>query len=205
MTMNRRGISFQLYKLTTGFETPVEPMLEDQAVLRLKRELSRSRFYVEFGSGGSTIMADELRVNTLSVEPDPFYAKAVRGGLKNGTVKIITPQIGPTGMWGYPIIKRPEFLAQALWRRYVMTPFSEPAFPDLVLVDGRFRVACAQATALEAKRRGAKATLLIDDYAGRPRYHSIEQFLGKPEMVGRLALFQVGNQTVPELGKIAID
>ncbi|PZP20592.1 MAG: hypothetical protein DI613_19845, partial [Kocuria rhizophila] len=37
----------------------------------------------------------------------------------------------------------------------------------------------------------APVTVLWDDYQGRPGYHAAEAFAGKPEMIGRMALFEL--------------
>jgi len=192
-------VNFQLFKLLKGFDTPVSPLMDPETIDRLTTELARAKFYLEFGSGGSTILADKMGVETLSVEGDPVYAKAVRKGLTGNTVRLITPRIGPTGVWGYPLLNHPRWLSQRLRRRYVAAPFREKRFPDLILVDGRFRVACALESARQANLRGVTANLIIDDYEGRPHYHVVEEFLGRPEMVGRAALFQIGTQSIPPL------
>ena len=66
--------------------------------------------------------------------------------------------------------------------------------PDVVLVDGRFREGCALAAAFLAEK---PLTLLFDDYAQRKQYHKVEEFLGRPEMTGRMARFEITPQPVP--------
>jgi hypothetical protein len=58
---------------------------------------------------------------------------------------------------------------------------------DLILVDGRFRVACACAAYLNLKDTGF---LLIHDYASRSHYHPIEQFYTKVEEIEDLCVFK---------------
>ncbi|WP_419738036.1 hypothetical protein [Ruegeria sp.] len=66
--------------------------------------------------------------------------------------------------------------------------------PDVVLVDGRFRVGCALATAFNIKR---PVTLLFDDYLHRPRMRAAEEFLKAPKFVGRMAIFDVEPLEIP--------
>ncbi len=39
--------------------------------------------------------------------------------------------------------------------------------------------------------------MLFDDYAPREQYHVAEEFLGPPEMTGRMARFDVAPMSVP--------
>lgn len=176
-----------------GFDIPQFPSLDPETLAFLTDRLRTSRSYVEFGSGGSTILADKMGVATVSVEGDKFFAKAVNKGLRGGTVTMLTPDIGMTGPWGWPIFKRLSKARLARWRSYVEAPFAH-AKPDLILVDGRFRVACA----LETARRVTRGTLIVDDYEPRPHYRQIEKYLGKPEMIGRAAVFTLSGQDVPQ-------
>ena len=198
---NRLGemISFLYVQRIRGFATPSEPSLDGPTSNRLRSELEKAGAYLEFGSGGSTILADRLNVPTVTIESDPYYARAVRKGLKNFSVEILTPDIGLTGPWGWPLFKRPTPKRLARWQQYARMPFEryDRSFPDVVLVDGRFRVACALETAWQAHRRGVRSTLIIDDYSMRPHYRTVEQAIGCPEMVGRAAVFAVGLRAVP--------
>ena len=84
--------------------------------------------------------------------------------------------------------------------RYVHAPFDQlkDAFPDLIFVDGRYRVACVLESARKAAEAHCKATVLLDDYESRPNYHVLEKHLGKPERIGRAASFMIGERSIPE-------
>ena len=75
------------------------------------------------------------------------------------------------------------------FRDYVHSPWRHGSLkPDLVLIDGRFRVACFLHSLLAA----APATpILFDDYTNRPHYHLVEEFCPIAETEGRQALFRV--------------
>lgn len=177
-----------------GFDPPGdEPWMDPEGAARFEAEIARASRYLEFGSGGTTVVADRLGVPTVSVETDRFYARAVAGKLRSGAVRQLAVPMGLTGEWGYPV-----FESRRKARRYVTAPFGDEPFPDFILVDGRYRVACALESARRAKARGARATLMIDDYAWRSSYHCVEDHLGTPEIAGRTALFTIGSQSVPE-------
>ena len=63
--------------------------------------------------------------------------------------------------------------------------------PDLVLVDGRFRVACFLYSLLHMKAGGV---ILWDDYTNRPEYHSVERFLKPVAYHDEMAVFQITGQ-----------
>lgn len=174
-----------------GFEAPGdEPFMDPEGVERFKTELAYATRYVEFGSGGTTVMADRLGIPTTSVESDRFYARAVASRLSSDCVKQVVVDLGFTGEWGSPLINSP-----AKGRRYVSAPW-EGEFPDLILVDGRYRAACALESARRAHQAGKTATLMFDDYGLRRHYHVVERSLGKPQMAGRTAIFQVGDRPI---------
>ena len=193
-------IHFFFVQRIRGFDTPTAPSLDRETLGRLTKELGHASFYLEFGSGGSTLLADRMGVRGVSVEGDPYYGAVVQKALRGGTMTVIMPNIGITGPWSCPLLKRPTRRRIARWRGYIQAPFARiEHFPDLILVDGRFRVACSLQSARQAHASGCRATLILDDYTYRPLYHQVEEYLGKPEIVGRAAVFEIGHQVVPEI------
>lgn len=150
---------------------------------------------LEYGSGGSTVLASEMPGKTIvSVESDPDWAQMMRDWFGDNPglspVDVIHADIGPTEEWGHPE-------TDAAWRKYPDYPlkvWDRDIAPDVVLVDGRFRVGCALATAF---RTAKPVTVLFDDYVDRKPYHRVEEFLGSPEVVGRMALFEVSPMAIP--------
>jgi hypothetical protein len=179
---------------TVGMAPPGEqPHMTDAVAARFREELARAALYLEYGSGGSTVMADRLGIPTLSVESDRYFARATAKVLSAGTsVRQVAADIGLTRLWGRPVVNSP-----AKGRLYVNAPFGEAGpFPDFILVDGRYRVACALECARRAFARGTSATLLFDDYQ-RACYRMAEHYLGPPEPVGDAAIFIIGAREPP--------
>lgn len=170
-----------------------EPYMPDAEVARFKDEISKASLYVEFGSGGSTVYASRLGIETISVENDPYYARVVAKRLMNGAVRQIIVQMGITGEWGIPVYPNARKAHE-----YVTAPWNDKSFPQFILVDGRYRVACALESARRAYLFGCTATLMFDDYVDRVYYHEIEKLLGKPEIIGRAAIFAIGKEKVLE-------
>jgi len=74
---------------------------------------------------------------------------------------------------------------------YVASPWRHQVKPDLVLIDGRFRVACFLHSLLNAE---PGTRIIFDDYNNRPHYHLVEEFCPTEEREGRQALFLVPDQ-----------
>ncbi len=188
---------FLFHRHFSGIVAPDEPDMEPELLESLVSLLSTSALYLEFGSGGSTIRAGRAGIPTVSVESDPYFARAMRKATAGfPDVAILYTDIGRTELRGFPLIKRPTPRRIDRWRNYIRRPFEhlsrQGRFPDLILVDGRFRRACALECARQALLTGATATLLFDDYRDRPNYHRVEPFLGTPLAMGRAALFRIG-------------
>lgn len=148
---------------------------------------------LEYGSGGSTVMAAEKpRTRVFSVESDKGWAVMMRAWFEENPpaegsqVDVIWSDIGETKQWGHPK-DTTEYLRYA---RYPLSVWDLDEFeqPDVVLVDGRFRPGCAMATALRTQK---PVRLFMDDYKKRKHYHRVEAYLGTPKMTGRMAEFEV--------------
>lgn len=190
-------LSFLYIQRTGGLSAPGDPHLDTETLEELRARLSKAEFYLEYGSGGTTVLADRMRVPTLSVESDRYYAEKVRKTLSaESSVTVLSPPMGVTKQWGWPL-----WAADRKGRIYVDAPYPHlgARFPDLILVDGRYRAACALELAQRAELHGARATIIFDDYRDRHHYHIVEEELGQPQMIGRSAMFHVGEKPVDPL------
>ena len=152
---------------------------------------ARASVILEYGSGGSTVMAAEMPgKRVLSVESDQAWVGMMDAWFgenppaQGSSVDVIWMDIGPTKEWGYPT----DPAQHQRYARYPLAIWDHPRFqqPDVVLVDGRFRTGCALATAVRTQK---PVILFMDDYARRKQYHRVESFIGKPKMTGRMAEF----------------
>lgn len=173
-----------------------EPAFDPETALWFRARIATCASYLEFGGGASTLLATDAGVPTVSVESDYRFAEALREAVPAGApVTVVVPSIGATEDWGYPLWIAPTSVRLRRWREYpacgIETLATLPAFPELILVDGRFRRACALHVAAAARARGERCEILFDDYAGRAHYHQVEQILGPPQMIGRSALFRI--------------
>jgi len=170
---------------------------DEDACQRFLSITEKCESYLEFGSGASTLYVARARKPYVSVESDRLFLDAVReriAGLERETspsanTTLLYADIGPTGPWGKPIL--PSFARPTKWSNYPHHPWrvlGNDYFADTILVDGRFRVACALAVIFYQKDR--PWTMLIDDYDERPHYREIERFANLLSMHGRMAEFK---------------
>ncbi len=168
--------------------------LPEREAAFVRDQYRAGRTILEYGSGGSTVLAAEGGSHVISVESDKAWADRLTEHLAGISDKALVHHvdIGPTGDWGVPI--RPRFYGS--FHRYALSVWDRPDFrqPDLVLIDGRFRAACLVAVMLRTTK---VTTVLFDDYTARPYYHGVERLAVKEEVVGRLARFTVTPAPIP--------
>ena len=194
----QRYCSFRWETRNAAIEIPDTPIFAPQDDLWFRDQLAKTEFYLEFGTGASTLLAAQAKVPTIAVESDPHFVEALKQALpQDHDTTVITADVGLTGAWGYPVFTRKTSKRLDGWRSYTSSAFdlltTKGRFPDFILVDGRFRAACALASAAHAAKQSVNTTIMFDDYAGRTFYHYVEKYLGKPEMMDRAAIFKIAN------------
>jgi len=142
----------------------------------LKRMLMENKVtdYVEYGMGGSTRFAGSIpsiqRITSVdtslewiqNVQRDP----EVKGGYDSGRIKLVHIDLGPLAEWGNPANED----RRDHWPEYCGVIHGVEPAPQLVYVDGRFRVSCV----LEAVGRlGTSAVIVVHDFWDRPQYHIV--------------------------------
>ncbi|MBB5693050.1 hypothetical protein [Muricoccus pecuniae] len=161
--------------------------------------------YLEFGLGGSTLAA--VRANfaqIVAVDTSLDWVVTarnhpeIRPRIDDNSAAILHADLGPVRGWGYPASRQDL----DRWPRYIAAPWREwsrrGAWPNLVYVDGRFRVACCLSVAL-ATGRGAgeggerePVRLLLHDVTDeRPSYRRVLEFFDIVQHVNSLYLLEV--------------
>ncbi|MBR0665570.1 hypothetical protein GXW71_14520 [Roseomonas hellenica] len=150
--------------------------MKPEEIALFKSLLACSRRYVEFGAGGSTVLAASLvKEAVTSVDSSKEWLDRVRQDCEAQKCPVsptlIHVDIGELKDWGYPrdTKRRPD------WPRYYswLGDSRDGALADLFLVDGRFRVA----SFLQVFLQGNPDSLIaIHDFANRPKYHVIHEF-----------------------------
>ncbi|MGG5821766.1 hypothetical protein [Falsiroseomonas sp. HW251] len=171
---------------------------------------SGRRRYAEFGTGGSTLLAIRQPFEALvGIESDSGWAEAVRQhpevapSVANGRASILHADIGPVAGWGAPVDRQPS----RAWMSYIASMWNEwhrrGSHPDLVMVDGRFRVACCLSVAMLHRMRGraeeeAPLVMLHDVSPRRPNYDLVFDFFALEARVGSLCVMSPRADTAPE-------
>lgn len=189
-------LRFLWVQRVTGFTISGAPEFEAACIPFFLNLLTTTACYLEFGAGGSTVLAAMNGAPFVSVESDGVFLAAVKkkvksiGKMDESKQTYINAKIGLTEAWGAPVLKRATPERVRKWKRYPQAPWAalqDKPGPVLVLVDGRFRVACALSAARHLE--GKEARILIDDYEERDHYRVVERHLEVKERCGRMALF----------------
>jgi len=162
-----------------------------------KKKLKQSNLYLEFGSGNSTIEAEKLNKNYYSIESDKnFYNYIIK---KINKKKISFIDFGVVGFYSNPlkynynkfkISKKAESYCSNILKNFL----KKKIYPDLILVDGRFRVLAALYVYKFFLNKKKNFTIIIDDYfekfnnvLGRKHYHILNKFFNIKK-VGRFGV-----------------
>ena len=148
-----------------------------------EKNLNKSKFYYEFGSGSSTLKADQLNIRFVSIELDKSFFNLIQKKLTKKNVQYIP--IGPVGEFSYPLFKNKKKIFNYI--NFIEFFFKNMDYPDLILVDGRFRVACCLNLLRFLDNEQLDTILLIDDFKDRNHYKILYEYFNI-KLVGRMAL-----------------
>ncbi len=159
----------------------------------VKSQYNQATTILEYGAGGSTLLAAELGKNIISTESSSEWMIELMGAYKelnySGNIIPIYSDIGPTKSLGYP----KDSSKWRNWPNYATRAWhyckEHNIDPDLVLVDGRFRVSCFLASCIHIRK---PTRILFDDFVDRPHYHLVKEIATQSETIdNRLAVFDV--------------
>ena len=136
--------------------------------------------YFEFGSGGSTNLAAYYNLKKIySVESDAKWHNKLKNTI-TGNITYLTVDLNSTS-FGYP---GPGTTVED-WKKYIQAYKSEYN-ADIILIDGRFRVACAFDIFAKIKD---DTLVLFHDYKGREVFYILENYYIKAKTWDSLAAF----------------
>lgn len=174
--------------------SPSRPALTFPPEIRktVREYYQNSSCILEYGSGGSTVLASELPNKVIfSVESDFKWTQNLESFIASSPLtqshpRLLHANIGETRAWGHPANTNS-------WRsfsNYPLLPWKSmaPHSPDIILIDGRFRSACFIACAFSIRK---VTTILFDDFVER-RYKEITAAISEPSaLIGRMAIFEL--------------
>lgn len=174
-------------------ESPALPHLEEAGLAAFERYAAAAHCYIEYGAGGSTLHAVRMGVrHVVSVDSSKDWIDAVDKHLPSGAqVDLLYCNIGQVGAWGHPASNE----GVNAYHAYMVAPWKivqeKLLDPQLIFIDGRFRVACFLYSLVCAS---SGTTILFDDYMTRKHYHVVEEFCPRRGNFGRMAVFCVEKQ-----------
>lgn len=171
------------------FPLPDAPFMSPAERNLFKKSLKKAQHYFEFGSGGSTVWAVKEGLLVKGVESDAKWVNALKDRLGE-KCQVEAVDIGPTKEWGFPV----SMQQASKFPAYSKAIHQHQQAFDLILVDGRFRVACAMAAIqhiLEHSEEPQEARIFIHDFWNRPQYHAVLEFLDVVEKAETAGLFKV--------------
>jgi hypothetical protein len=159
-----------------------KPHLFGDEEILLRREMSRARLYLEYGVGGSTLLAAQSGATTIvGIDTNKDWLRQTQAELSRIapgiSAQLIHCDLGPVGEWGMPTTR--DRIAD--WPDYFQMPwrvFTERGDrPDLIYVDGRFRVACTLYSLLMLRKTrrlfGRAGRIVMHDFASRDYYRPV--------------------------------
>jgi hypothetical protein len=155
----------------------INPRMSEAEITLFRGSLAGKRSYLEFGCGGSTMAVLDSPIRTItSIESDRAWIDKLRTvgkvteAEKTGRLKFHHVDLGPLTGWGVPendskIRNWPAYYGN-IWKN------ADHVF-DIILIDGRFRTACAL---MAVNFVHPDTTVLIHDYINRPGYYVVERY-----------------------------
>lgn len=153
-----------------------------------------SKLVVEYGSGSSTFFCALNGIPIISIESDLNFLNYLKSEIQfftpnSSKVKLLHANIGNTKGLGYP----ENDSSIKLFPQYATLPWKllpiQDIEPDLVLIDGRFRVACMLATMVSIKK---PTKVIFDDYVRAGIYSQIiEKFVKPLQIIDRAAYYEI--------------
>jgi len=172
--------------------------------------LKKSNFYLEYGSGSSTILASNLNKTFISIESDKNFYNFLLNKIDNKEM-LNFKSLGIVGDYSTPLFFniRKHFLKSKVihYVNDVLDTLSKSTkVPDLILIDGRYRVLCSLFLHNFFINKKDMPLIIFDDYLNRDYYHVIENFF-KIRMVGRFAVLEelIQNDTRHLISKYTLD
>lgn len=191
--------------------------------------MSNKKYYLEWGSGGSTQIAPLLIQNkAFSIEHDPQWCQ----NMKNNDIVQVLISLNKLSVecvdtkqrlkrWGYPVANANitqmgeayvDYVDEIVHNRLINDSNFDGIF-DAVFVDGRFRVACALKLFVNQYIEHGKSVLIVHDYfdpehAVHHNYTKMEKYfemIDDDKQLGTMAVFTPKIATSQLLDSAKID
>jgi len=181
---------------------------DDNTRKYLKDKILHSKIFLEYGSGNTTILASKNNIKNFSVESDRnFYFYLKKMGLRN----LYFYSLGYVSFYSYPLFESSIFKKYysnkaKLYASEILNKLeNESNHPDLILIDGRYRVLCMLFVYNFLKSKNLfKTCVILDDFKDREYYNVIKKFFNVT-LIGRLGICYIKETNKDEKIDILIE
>jgi hypothetical protein len=169
-------------------------VMSEKEILLFDKTITNSKVYLEFGTGGGTLRTLlNSSAKIYSVDSDLNCIRSMQRYWlikyhKNRRLHFFHVDIEPTRELGCPIDED----SRKIFPDYSSSVFSsiEKKEIDTVLIDGRFRIACALRTILEC-HANKNLVILIHDFWNRPAYFILLKYIREIAVADTLGVFKL--------------
>jgi hypothetical protein len=169
----------------------MRPRMSKREVNLFETFVQCSTNFLEFGSGGSTCLAaHSVRASITSVDSSKPWLDNVAKFCADKNLRIkphlVHVDVGPLGDWGYPS----DPGSRAKWPDYHSSIWTNAMTKevDLILIDGRFRVACFMQAVLHAN---PDVLIMFHDFRSRTQYHIVREVAREVARTEDLSVFRL--------------
>ena len=179
----------------------MEPWLLENDKKMFYNMLDNINIYFEYGSGGSTYQAS-IRNNIkhiYSVESDLKWHNKMKNKINNENITYIFNEMDTLpNTWGHPGKNSTDIQKKNYSEHIKNLSKHDQNSIDLVLIDGRFRVACCLKCYDIIKN---ECVIAFDDFLDRPQYHIVLDYfdITKTATDGRMVILKKKNNiSIPQ-------
>lgn len=177
-----KELSRDSIKWPLSHELKLKPNMSEEELIAFSYFMKSKNIYFEFGSGGSTNLASYYKLNKIySVESDIRWHNKIKNLNLIGIIFITIDLKAKENKFGTPGLGTTVID----WEKYIQA-YKPEYNADIILIDGRFRVACCLDIFSKIK---SDTLVLVHDYVNRKKYHIIENYYIKIKSWGTLAAF----------------
>lgn len=166
-----------------------------------RKKIKECKFYVEWGSGSSTLYANKIKKRHITVESDKNFYNFIKKKFK--IKNIIIKDIKFCYFYSRPFFYKKKYIKK-VGKSYSSDVFQilkkNKIYPDLILIDGRFRVLCLIELHKFLKKYGNNFFLIFDDFERKDYMESKKFFyfkkfgrFGISEKIKKISNIQINN------------
>lgn len=167
----------------------MKPHMSIAELAAFKKHISNINTYFEFGIGGSTVFVHEnTNAQIVGVDSCQEWIERVNEHVDD-RVELKFVDIGPIRDWGVPKNEQNK----GDWPMYSASINTIEIKPEVILVDGRFRVACLVQIVLFSVKNNIDPTILLHD-CNRDHYNPGKKLLKCINQVETLAAYKLNGK-----------